>query len=171
MAVHHKIVEFDTDHPWFFRRDDKDLLVNCTDYEHHDFHLASWVETGDVRHLQASKGALNATINGSKANNADPLKRARQSIAMTGRKRPDQSEWMRKNQPMRNPETRRKVSLGLTGIKRSESTKDKIRQSRIGTHWPKDFKYDIVTCPHCLKEGGGGNMKRYHFNNCKSKES
>ncbi|MCD6436177.1 MAG: hypothetical protein J7L15_07295, partial [Clostridiales bacterium] len=25
------------------------------------------------------------------------------------------------------------------------------------------------TCPHCNKTGTGGNMKRYHFNNCKHK--
>ena len=25
-----------------------------------------------------------------------------------------------------------------------------------------------VTCPYCNKIGGGGNMTRYHFNNCKS---
>jgi hypothetical protein len=25
-----------------------------------------------------------------------------------------------------------------------------------------------LTCPHCNKEGGSSNMKRYHFNNCKS---
>ena len=24
-----------------------------------------------------------------------------------------------------------------------------------------------VTCPHCKKEGKGGNMTRYHFNNCR----
>jgi hypothetical protein len=28
-------------------------------------------------------------------------------------------------------------------------------------------KYDMVRCPHCNTEGSGGNMKRYHFENCK----
>jgi len=27
-----------------------------------------------------------------------------------------------------------------------------------------------VTCPHCGKEGGRNQMKRYHFDNCKQKE-
>ncbi len=27
-----------------------------------------------------------------------------------------------------------------------------------------------LSCPHCLKVGGPGNMKRYHFNNCKGKK-
>jgi hypothetical protein len=28
-----------------------------------------------------------------------------------------------------------------------------------------------VTCPCCGLSGGGGNMRRYHFNNCKNNES
>lgn len=30
-------------------------------------------------------------------------------------------------------------------------------------------KRQIVTCSHCGKSGGGGNMRRYHFNNCRDK--
>jgi len=30
-------------------------------------------------------------------------------------------------------------------------------------------KREVVICPHCNVKGGGGNMRRYHFNNCKSK--
>lgn len=30
-------------------------------------------------------------------------------------------------------------------------------------------KYDTVKCPHCGKEGSGGNMTRYHFDNCKAR--
>lgn len=30
-------------------------------------------------------------------------------------------------------------------------------------------KREIVTCPHCLISGGGGNMRRYHFNKCNKK--
>lgn len=28
-------------------------------------------------------------------------------------------------------------------------------------------KEPIRVCPHCGAEGKGGNMTRYHFNNCK----
>nr|DAF60642.1 MAG TPA: intron associated endonuclease [Podoviridae sp. ctwJH20] len=31
-------------------------------------------------------------------------------------------------------------------------------------------KRQIVVCPHCLLEGGGGNMRRYHFDKCKVKK-
>jgi group I intron endonuclease len=30
-------------------------------------------------------------------------------------------------------------------------------------------KREIVQCPHCQVSGGGGNMRRYHFDNCKAK--
>jgi group I intron endonuclease len=30
-------------------------------------------------------------------------------------------------------------------------------------------KREVVECPHCAKTGGGGNMRRYHFDNCKVK--
>lgn len=29
-------------------------------------------------------------------------------------------------------------------------------------------KRAVVVCPHCGLEGGGGNMRRYHFDNCKT---
>lgn len=31
----------------------------------------------------------------------------------------------------------------------------------------KGFKYQKITCPHCGKIGGGPNMSRFHFENCK----
>lgn len=30
-------------------------------------------------------------------------------------------------------------------------------------------KREVVTCPHCGKQGGGANMRRYHFDACKQK--
>jgi hypothetical protein len=30
-------------------------------------------------------------------------------------------------------------------------------------------KREVVECPHCQVKGGGGNMRRYHFENCKAK--
>lgn len=31
------------------------------------------------------------------------------------------------------------------------------------------YKHKIKICPHCGKEGSGGNMTRYHFDNCELK--
>jgi group I intron endonuclease len=31
-------------------------------------------------------------------------------------------------------------------------------------------KRQVLKCPHCSVEGGGGNMRRYHFDKCRSKK-
>jgi hypothetical protein len=33
----------------------------------------------------------------------------------------------------------------------------------------KGYKQAVVTCPHCNKSGGKGQMKTYHFDNCKQR--
>jgi group I intron endonuclease len=62
-----------------------------------------------------------------------------------------------------------KVRMGnknRLGIKHSEEIKKIIseRTSQALKGVPKK----TVTCPHCNKTGGAGNMKRYHFDFCKS---
>ena len=52
------------------------------------------------------------------------------------------------------------------GIKHSEDIK-KIISERTSLAL-KGIPKKTVTCPHCNKTGGAGNMKRYHFNFCKS---
>jgi len=49
------------------------------------------------------------------------------------------------------------------GITHSEGTKDKIRKLKLGVMMSER------TCPYCNKTGRGGNMTRYHFDNCKEK--
>lgn len=49
-----------------------------------------------------------------------------------------------------------------SGKSHSESSCQKISQSLTGRKQPK------LTCPHCRLTGGQVNMKRYHFENCKS---
>lgn len=56
----------------------------------------------------------------------------------------------------------------------SESHKEKIRnkvQERINDGWISPLKgrpqKKNVICPHCNKIGGGSQMARWHFNNCK----
>lgn len=46
------------------------------------------------------------------------------------------------------------------GIARSDEVKEKIRLTKAAA--------PTVQCPHCGKTGKSGNMKRYHFNNCRS---
>ncbi len=48
-----------------------------------------------------------------------------------------------------------------------KESQGKLRASKISKAM-KGKKHKIVQCPHCNKEGIV-NMKRYHFNNCKTK--
>lgn len=66
-------------------------------------------------------------------------------------------------------ETKKKLSQSLKGKRDSEEAKLKksLAQKKLrdeGMH----FSQKIFTCPHCGKIGKGVNMKRYHFDNCKS---
>ncbi len=45
-----------------------------------------------------------------------------------------------------------------------EKQKEAVRQALTGK--PKE----IVTCPHCCKQGGKAAMTRFHFDNCKNKK-
>ena len=50
----------------------------------------------------------------------------------------------------------------MKGIPRSDETKQKMFDAAKGRI------YKLVTCPHCGLVGKGGNMTRYHFDNCKA---
>lgn len=64
-----------------------------------------------------------------------------------------------------------------TGSKRSEKTKEQMRKSQLGKTKSESTKSKIsetvkksipmYVCDVCNKEGRGGGMKRFHFENCK----
>lgn len=70
-------------------------------------------------------------------------------------------------------ETKAKMSKAHLGIERPEFSKlmkgrpksaqmrERLSAAKLGVPRPK------LTCPHCGKQGGDGNMKRWHFDNCK----
>ena len=81
-------------------------------------------------------------------------------------------------------ETKRKISKKLKGRTLPEEQKQKIRKSNIGKNKGKKHTKEARRkisefqngkskrrhiCPHCGFEGGGGAMKRWHFDNCKVK--
>jgi hypothetical protein len=72
------------------------------------------------------------------------------SKSLKGRKRAKFSE-----------EWKKKISEANKGRKMSKESKDKLIATKTG------MKYKESVCPHCNKIGRGGNMKRYHFENCK----
>ncbi len=71
----------------------------------------------------------------------------------------------------KNSESQKGIAkLKLRGVAKSEEHKKKISDSLKGKYKgvPKGPQ-EKVRCPHCTKEGGVSNMKRWHFDNCKLK--
>lgn len=69
-------------------------------------------------------------------------------------------------------ETKQKISNTLKGRTLTRESVAKRSATNTGKqhapHKPhKRWTCDKVVCPHCKFEGSGGNMKRYHFDNCK----
>jgi len=62
-----------------------------------------------------------------------------------------------------------KNKISIAGMRPcSEEKKKKIGDANRGRKSPfKGQILPVVKCPHCSKEGAGGSMKRYHFENCK----
>jgi hypothetical protein len=58
---------------------------------------------------------------------------------------------------------------GMFGRKQTPEGLKKISETRKAAVGEIRGEYKKFTCPHCKFVGGGGNMKRYHFDNCKSK--
>jgi hypothetical protein len=86
--------------------------------------------------------------------------RPEHSEKLKGRKKPEHSLLMSGEG---NP---------MFGKTHSSATRKKISEAHSGKKpWNKglSIQQEKITCPHCGKEGGKGNMKRYHFENCKDK--
>ena len=75
--------------------------------------------------------------------------------------------------------TRAKMSEARLGVSKSDETKLRMSESFKGRIFSDEHRNNIslsqrgkiqetLTCVHCNKEGGKSNMKRYHFDNCKS---
>lgn len=152
----------------------------------------SWEQKVLVRlKVRTNENWVNVTTNKSwKSMEGDlnPSKRAdvRQKIseANKGRARPDQAERMRQNHPMKDPAikakmvaTRKeKLASGKIKIWSEGKTRPEISGGKHHRHGKKfkplsDMNRKEYTCPHCSKNGKGPGMKRYHFDNCKIKDS
>jgi hypothetical protein len=60
---------------------------------------------------------------------------------------------------------RDKISASKMGTQLTQEHKDKVSKANLGR------KHSVVVCPHCQKSGGVTSMPRWHFDNCKYKES
>lgn len=81
-------------------------------------------------------------------------------------KRDQHSKWMKEHNPTRNSVW---INNGVVNkrINSNESIPDGFSLGRMCD----TVKHSKATCPHCGKTGGKGGMKRYHFDNCKHRDS
>lgn len=81
-------------------------------------------------------------------------------------------------------ETKKKISMGTAGVSkgvRSVEHRKKLSISRLGRGLSAETKLKIsrslskpkpkILCPHCGKSGDAGSLARWHFDNCKKKET
>ena len=66
---------------------------------------------------------------------------------------------------MQSEEYRKKMSIATSG-ERNGNFGFRGKKPAISAAL-KGYKYPTKTCPHCNRKGGGPNMIRYHFDNCK----
>ena len=60
-----------------------------------------------------------------------------------------------------------KMSVIMMGNKRALNCKHTIEQCAKKSERQRGKSQPKIVCPHCNKQGGKGNMKRWHFDNCK----
>lgn len=145
-------------------------LYHGADYQEDDKKLVI-KETRAI--LNREKAADPAWLEKVRKNNSDPEVKAKRKASM-----PDQTG---ENNPFygksHKTETKAKISAKKKGsvpinkgTNHTDEALEKMRKPRseegkMNMRGPREKR----TCPHCGKEGAGGNMGRYHFDNCKSK--
>ena len=109
---------------------------------------------------QEARAKLSAALKGkagwNKGKKMPPMtdeQRAKLSAALKGKP----SHWRGKKNP----------SVAEANKKRAGEKRPAQSKAMFGRTWTHAGR----TCPHCGKIGAGGNMLRYHFDNCKQKEN
>ncbi len=179
--------------------DTKENRVDLTPEEHYLAHQLLVKINPEHKGLKYAAYMMTISPDGRRQNNKlfgwvkrDYLNNRIQSSGMKGKKhKPESIQLMKDKRALQEitETTKAKISKTKTGVKftkealksfnekRSanqawidsnfrpckESTKSKIGDANRGR------VFDKKTCPHCGKTGAGPNMKRYHFDNCKSK--
>ena len=168
--------------------DDPSNLIELTVEEHAEAHRLLFEEYGRWQDEVAWKG-LSGQIDSAEINYILSVERNLgennpmygKPGPMRGKKHTEETKRKikekRAQQVMKpvSEETKRKISERHKGREIHENTKLAVLESnkrRAGSkhkqHKNKGTKQEIISCPHCGKEGGT-TMYRWHFDNCKLK--
>jgi hypothetical protein len=145
--------------------DDPSNLIELTVEEHAEAHRKLYEEHGRTYDFVAWK-ALSGQIT------SDEARRLATIVTWTGRKHTEEAkEKIREARKKQNSggwkwneESRKAKSEAMAGKSLTDEHKEKIRMGRKSNNVK-----NIVTCPHCEKQGQEAAMNRWHFNNCKIK--
>lgn len=87
----------------------------------------------------------------------------------TGEKNPNYGNRGEKNPLFGKPNAQAK-ELGKAWLGKKRPYVAERNKTRTGTNgYFYNKKHEILTCPHCNKQGGKNVMPRWHFENCKEK--
>ena len=127
-------------------------------------------------HIPGVKEKVSEGVKRFLENESEEDRSKRLAIQRQAMKRPEvrqkQIDWNKDRNPARNtfwyndgvqsfrlkPDDPKILSLGLY-------------EGRIAGDSISGHKYEKVVCPHCDTAGAGGNMKRYHFDNCSKRNN
>jgi len=151
----------------------KDKMVAKVHHEDRDY-------TGHLVSLAKGRGKGSSRLKGEDRTDAQKLADSKKNMAqvhtpeaiakrvatITGRKRPEHAETMTGRKAM--IKDGEQISVPMDEIDKYIADGWVLGSKQKGQ--PKG-KQKELTCPHCGKVGGAANMKRYHMDNCKLKQS
>ena len=125
------------------------------------------IDGGSSGHTDSTKNKMSLSRKGVKHSKShrDAINRVKKDNPDLSSNQFKKARALGENLPVISQETRQKISISKIGTVHAPETRDKI-SNKAKEMW---LNVENTKCPHCSKVGRGPNMKRYHFENCKSK--
>jgi hypothetical protein len=111
-----------------------------------------------IGHTPWNKGTTGVMVAWNKGVAMSDEQKVKLSLAKIGKPSPRKGK-------LHTPESIEKMRIAKLGKKQKPESIEKARLKKLGQKQP------LVTCPHCNKIGGSYTMPRWHFDNCKQKET
>ena len=178
---HRKIHGNDVSTIWFELFEDADSLTEFAEFFSEFFEIVTITNNG--KKVWANEVPENGLLGGQNKGIPGPLKGIPQphvSKALKGRKRPEHSKIMSGRK--QTAEHSANISKALTGKTRTNTHSENISKAKKGKNNPlvstalkgrvalnKGKKLKTYSCKHCGIFTTGGNLKRWHNDNCKLK--